>query len=233
MQDAETKTLWNHITGEALYGPHVGATLGPVGNLLQINVDQALAIDPATEIAISDRVYFAGGKRFGTATGLGPGAGPEAARSMPPPRERPRAEGQPRINADAALLEQFLPTLGDEDLRRPRMDVGLGVWSGSLRRYYPMERIRERDGVFFDDFAGRKLLLMIDPETFTPTALFIDAAAATFEGREVHFDNGSVYRLGVLYDGDGITQSPDRPQQLFTRWYGFALTFPGSEVFGQ
>ena len=39
MQDVETKTLWNHITGEALYGPRVGSTLGPVGNLLQINVE--------------------------------------------------------------------------------------------------------------------------------------------------------------------------------------------------
>ena len=28
MQDVESKTLWNHITGEALYGPHVGRSLG-------------------------------------------------------------------------------------------------------------------------------------------------------------------------------------------------------------
>ena len=27
MQDVESKTLWNHITGEALYGPHVGGGL--------------------------------------------------------------------------------------------------------------------------------------------------------------------------------------------------------------
>jgi len=233
MQDVETKTLWNHITGEALYGPHVGRTLGPVGNLLQINVEQALAMNPATEIAISDRVYFAGGKRLGTATGLGPGAGSDAARSMPPPREPRRTEGQPRINADAELLDQFVPTLGNEDLRRPRMDVGLGVWSGSLRRYYPMDSIRERDGAFFDEFDGRNLLVFIDPVTFTPTALFVDAAHARVEAKEVRFDDGSVFRSGVLYGRDEIAQSPNRPQQLFTRWYGFALTFPGSEVFGQ
>lgn len=233
MQDVETKTLWNHITGEALYGPHVGRTLGPVGNLMQINVAQALAMNPATEIAISDRVYFAGGERFGTATGLGPGAGPDAAQSMPPPREQPRTEGQPRINADAELMDQFMPTLGEEDLRRPRMDVGLGVWAGSLRRYYPMDSIRERDGAFFDVFDGRNILVLIDPLTFTPTALFVDAAVATVEGKEVRFDDGSVFRSGMLYDRDGTAQSPDRPQQLFTRWYGFALTFPGSEVFGQ
>ena len=69
MQDRESKTLWNHITGQALYGPMVGRSLGPVGNLLQTNVTQALALDPATQVAISDRMYFAGGRQFGTAGG--------------------------------------------------------------------------------------------------------------------------------------------------------------------
>ena len=73
MQDNETKTLWNHITGEPLYGPMVGRTLGPIGNLLQMDVARALKIDPKTQVAISNRVYFAGGKRLGTATGLAGG----------------------------------------------------------------------------------------------------------------------------------------------------------------
>jgi hypothetical protein len=47
--------------------PQVGRTLGPPGNLLQMNVKQALAQDVKTEIAISDRVYLTGGKQFGTA----------------------------------------------------------------------------------------------------------------------------------------------------------------------
>ncbi|MBI2150594.1 MAG: DUF3179 domain-containing protein, partial [Acidobacteria bacterium] len=50
MQDRETKTLWNHITGEALYGPLVGRALGPVSNLLQTNVKQALESDPGMQI---------------------------------------------------------------------------------------------------------------------------------------------------------------------------------------
>jgi hypothetical protein len=65
MQDAETKTLWNHITGEALYGPMVGRTLGPLGNVLQMMVKQALAMDPNVRIAISDRAYFINGRRMG------------------------------------------------------------------------------------------------------------------------------------------------------------------------
>jgi len=105
MQDTETKTLWNHITGEALYGDLVGRTLGPVANVLQTNVAQALARDPAARVAISDRMYFAGGKPFGTATGFG-GRGPAVcparrrdARAAPRPPvaarlQRPGPEGQ-------------------------------------------------------------------------------------------------------------------------------------------
>src|SRR5262249_47176082 len=75
MQDRESKTLWNHITGEAEDGPLVGRTLGPLTNLLQMDVKQALLMDPKMRIAISDRLYFAGGKQFGTASGFGPGRG--------------------------------------------------------------------------------------------------------------------------------------------------------------
>ena len=46
LYDAETHTLWNHLTGEAEYGPLVGRTLGPPGNQLQMNVRQALSRIP-------------------------------------------------------------------------------------------------------------------------------------------------------------------------------------------
>jgi hypothetical protein len=46
----------------------------------------------------------------------------------------------------------------------------------------------------------------------------------------VRLDNGSIVRMGVLLTRDGTRQRAERPQQLFTRWYGFSLTFPGCEV---
>lgn len=49
---------------------------------------------------------------------------------------------------------------------------------------------------------------------------------------EVHLSNGAVVRDGVLFDRGGKRQPMERPQQVFSRWYGFALTFPGCEVFG-
>jgi Protein of unknown function (DUF3179) len=225
MQDSETKTLWNHITGEALYGPLVGRTLGPLSNLLQMNVKQALDADPATQVAISDRAYFGGSRQLGSASEFGPGF-----RGVPGGGAGPRPSPG---NAGAQLSEMFVATLGKEDTRRPRMDMGLGVWTGTTRRYYPMERIRERGEAFIDQLDGRKVLIYIDPETATPAALFVDSKNAKVQGKEIRLDNGAVIRSGAFFDHRGKRQASERPQQIFTRWYGFALTFPGSEVFGQ
>lgn len=225
MYDAETHTLWNHITGEAEYGPMVGRTLGPPGNQLQMNVSQALEEDPKTEIAISDRVYFAGGKQFGTGgAGFGGGRG----------RGQARADrGIAGPNPDAVMNERFRGTLGTEDERRPRMELGLGIWSAATRRYYPVTRIREKGGAFIDRLDGREVLIYIDGGSNTPAALFVNSATAKMQDDEVSLDNGAVVRSGVLLDRAGKRLAMEYPQQIFTRWYGFALTFPGSEVFGQ
>jgi hypothetical protein len=217
IQDKESKTLWNHVTGEAMYGPLVGRTLKQVSNLLQMNVKQALTVDPNMQIAISDREYFAGGTHFGSAPGFGGGRG---------------AERWAPSNPNAQLGPQFIQTLGREDTRRPRMDIGLGVWTGSTRRYYPMELLRQRGGAFIDQIDGRSVLIYIEPETSVPAAMFLRAKTATMNGQDVRLDNGSIVRMGVLLNRNGKRQSAERPQQIFTRWYGFSLTFPGCEIAG-
>lgn len=215
MQDTETKTLWNHITGEALYGPLVGRSLGPIGNLLPTEVKQALDSDPKTQVAISDRPYYVAGKLVGGSGSPDPGG----------PRNR--------LAPDAELNSSFIRTLGKEDTRRPRMDMGLGVWTGKTARYYSMSAIRDRGRAFIDRFDGRHTLIYIDPETNNPAAIFVTASTARFQDNEIHLDNGTVVRSGALFDQRGKPQTTRRPQQMFTRWYGFALTFPGTEVFGQ
>jgi hypothetical protein len=181
-----------------------------------MNVKQALTVDPNMPIAISDRQYFVGDKLFGTAPGFLGGRGAE--------RWAPE-------NQKAQIVPSFVPTLGREDARRPRMDIGLGVWTATTRRYYPMELLRQR-GAFIDQIDGRSVLIYIQPETATPAAMFVTAGNARMEGRDVRLDNGRIVRMGVLLDRDGKRLTAERPQQLFTRWYGFSLTFPGSEIAG-
>ena len=199
MQDQESKTLWNHISGEALYGPHVGRTLGPVGNIMQMTVQEALEFDSSMLVAISDRPYT----------------------------------GQSGyLSDDARLMDMFIETLGVEDNRRDRMDMGLGIWTNETRRYYPMDEIRER-GAIIDRLDDRDIVVYIEARSATPTAIFVNADGATVEGNEVRLDSGAVIRAGVLYDAEGNRALGERPQQIFTRWYGYSLTFPDSEVFGQ
>jgi hypothetical protein len=61
----------------------------------------------------------------------------------------------------------------------------------------------------------------------------INSMTAKLQGKEVRLDNGAVVRSGVRFDRSGKSRSAARPQQIFTRWYGFTLTFPGSEIFGK
>jgi hypothetical protein len=130
------------------------------------------------------------------------------------------------------MNDRFAGTLGKEDQRRPRMELGLGVWSSNTHRYYPMARVREHGGAFLDRLDDRVVLIYIDQESNTPAALFVNSTRATLQNNDIVLDNGSVVRSGVLLDRAGKRMLMERPQQIFTRWYGFALTFPESEVFG-
>jgi hypothetical protein len=226
LYDAESHTLWSHITGEAEYGPLVGRTLGPPGNELQMNVTQALEKDPKMEIAISDRVYFAGRKAIRR----------RRRRNRAGPRTRAGGaanQGPAGPNPKAVMGDRFVGTLGQEDQRRPRMELGLGVSTNTTHRYYPVARIREHGGSLIDRLDGRPVLIFIDFESNTPAARFVNAKSAKMQGKDVVLDNDSAVRAGVLLDRACKRLAMEHPQQIFTRWYGFALTFLGGEVYGQ
>ena len=203
LEDKETRTLWSHMTGEALYGEHAGLKM-PISNLLQIDVEQALTMDPTVEIAISDRPYVNGDEFTGGV--------------WSPDNDSPE------------MMEMFVETLGKEDTRLDRMDMGLGIWSTTMRRFYPVSVIREKGRYFVDEVEGQKLLVYLDPLTSTPTAVFWDADDVSFEGRNVLLENGFSIKNGQIFNADGEAVETSRPQQMYSRWYGFSLTFPGPEI---
>ena len=90
----------------------------------------------------------------------------------------------------------------------------------------------EHGGAFLDRLDGRGVLIYIDQASDTPAALFVNSLHAKVQNNDIVLDNGLLVRQGVLLDRTGKRVPLERPQQIFTRWYGFALTFPDSEIFG-
>lgn len=129
------------------------------------------------------------------------------------------------------LSDRLRRTIRGEDPRRPEMDIGLGVWTNDAQRYFPMEVVNDEGGFVFDRMDGRGVLVYIEPTSNTVAALYTEATAASWDGTVLRMNNGRIVRAGGLFDGDSELRA-ERPMQVFTRWYGFALTFPETEVYG-
>ena len=200
--DEETGSIWNHITGRAVYGPLEGYTL-PVFNLLHMTAEQALDRYPGLSVAISDRPIRGRRGFFGSLL-----------------------ERVPVLGAG------FRSTIVKEDTRLPTMDIGLGVWTESEALYYPMEAIQAAGGALIDDFDGRRLVVYVEPGVYSLDAFFTEEETVSVEDSRLRVGEELVLESGVLRDASGERLEMDRPLQLFSRWYGFALTFPGTTIYG-
>ena len=201
--DEETGSIWNHITGQAVYGPLEGYTL-PVFNLLHMTAEHALDRYPGLSVAISDR----------------------------PVRGR-RGFFAPLAERVPFLREGFRSTIVKEDTRLPTMDIGLGVWTDSEQRYYPMEAVQAAGAALVDDFDGRRLIVYVEPGAYSLDAFFTEEQTVSAEGSRLTVGEGLVLEGGVLKDASDRRLETERPLQLFSRWYGFALTFPGTTIYGR
>jgi hypothetical protein len=201
MRDEETSTIWNHITGAAVHGPLKGKQL-PTYNVLHMSAARALETYPNLRVAISDQPF----RRESFLQKLGRRVGLSNKRF-------------------------FRETVTHEDTRRPTMDLGLGVWSRATHRYYPLEYLTAAGNVIVDQLDGRTLVVCRSVKEGAPDAFYAATASAQWDGDELRLEGGQVYRNGVLYDKAGTRLEVERPMQLFTRWYGFALTFPKTEIY--
>ncbi|MGB0544617.1 MAG: DUF3179 domain-containing (seleno)protein [Longimicrobiales bacterium] len=206
MYDYESGTRWNHMTGEAVYGPLVGERL-PVTNVLHTTVEQILAEDPDALLAWSEHpsAIQRSGDRGGILSGL--------------------------LDRILDVPDMFPATMGNEDARRDRMEMGIGIWKGEQAKYYPLPAVRGQDDALIDDFAGDRLLIFYDP---TARALVAEVTAADgyeWDDRILRLSNGDRIEAGILYDAAGQRKERNRPLQVFTRWYGFSFTFPETQVY--
>jgi hypothetical protein len=205
LSDRESGSFWNHISGDCVQGPLKGYRLKSFP-LLHTNVRQTLATYPDAQLAISKQSF----------------------------RQRMMAyiiEWKRKSKGDW-MPPGFKKTMGREDTRRPRMEMGLGVWTDTTHRYYPLETLYAHGNAIIDELDERRLLVYIESTSGTPAALYTNATQYTWQDNTLHLDTGEIIHGGTLRDAQGQIQTVSRPMQLFTRWYGFAHTFPGCEVYG-
>jgi len=205
MKDDESGTFWDHMTGEAVYGPLTGQRL-EVANIFQTSVAQAMDENPEARVALSDRILW---------------------------EEERLTLGGLVSSMGNRLSRMFQSTVEAEDDRRPTMDLGMGLWEGETSRYYPYETVVEAGNAVSDTFAGRRVIVFLDPAAYSLSAFYVDSGSFEWEGEILRLGDGSYVANGVLHGPEGDPLDASRPLQIFTRWYGFSLTFPGTEIFGE
>lgn len=207
VEDMQTRSRWDHITGECIHGRHRGYEL-EAGPLLQyFKAGQAARRYPSARLALSN----------------------------PPLRARllHRTLIRRMLSPEGYLPGFFFKSsLTVEDERRLRMERGLGVvYKGEAQRFYPVSAI-EQAGAIVDTIAGRRLLVYIDRDSQVPVAGQTDASSAEWQGDELVLDTGDRVRDRQRVGQNGMIFEFEQPLQLFTRWYGFALTFPNCDIYG-
>jgi Protein of unknown function (DUF3179) len=206
MMDEESGTYWDHLTGRAVYGPLVGETLPTSAGLMQTTVAQVLRADPDALITLSDQAIRTNDqvKVDGLLAGIG-----------------------------RRLGGMFQSTVEKEDDRRPTMDLGIGLWTSEDARYYPLDVVRAADRALVDAFGDERVVVLIDPESFVLTAFRTEAESAQWDDDVLRLSDGSYIEGGIMHDASGERVADARPFQVFTRWYGFSLTFPHTDIYGE
>ena len=121
--------------------------------------------------------------------------------------------------------------LDPQDKRLPQMELGVGVWSGDKACFYQRSVLMNNNRAVMDTIGKRRILVYIDPQTSTPTAVYSDALSFWWAKDTLHLNNGSRIENGILRNREGEQVKLEYPRQVFTRWYGFAYTFNNCDIY--
>jgi len=204
LTDIETHSIWNHITGQCLYGTYQDYQLPVLSNPLQKGALQMSIEYPNAMISMSQ--FDAEKKQMVT------------------------EENLVCLNQDLQLSERALTTLRFDDNRLPRFDMGLGIWTEKTKKFYPYRKIL-LENALIDVIDGRPILIYVSPIGVAPEAVYTTATQFEWLDDVLKLNNGQTIQNGLLYDSDGTIAQPERPQQLFQRWYSFSLLFDKCEIF--
>lgn len=132
-----------------------------------------------------------------------------------------------RLSKAGFLPPGFRRTMGKVDPRLPEMTLGLGVWIDRQARFYPLTAIQQSPTGVIDRLAGVDLTIAIHPTSRVPVARVTPRDdERTASSRSARHSNNNSNPVSQTEAGGA-----SRLMQLFTRWYGFAFTFPDCEIF--
>jgi hypothetical protein len=203
--DKETHSYWDHISGECIHGPLRGQTLELSGSLYYMTAKQALKAYPDVSLAISRQSFFQ--------------------------KSLSQVFQWTSLRSKGFIPSFFNKTMGKADNRLPRLDIGLGVWFETKARYYPLEQLKAHGNATIDTVNGHRILVYIDPISKAPAAIHSTASAYHWDGENLHLDTHEVLKESRLYNEQEALLPMDRPNQMFTRWYGFSYTFPNCDIY--
>jgi hypothetical protein len=106
-----------------------------------------------------------------------------------------------RMQRKGFLPPFFRKTMGSVDKRLPEMTSGLGIITDNIQRFYPVDVIKQAGGSVQDEIDGQIVKVYIDTDDQVPHVEYLDKSK------------------------DG------QPMQMFTRWYGFSLTYPNCDIY--
>ena len=207
LRDQETGSSWMHITGECVQGPHQGENL----EVTNVQMTTAAHIPSDTKIAISKPSLKT---RLIDALLIN-----RSFRQM--------------LSGDGFMPAVFRLSMTTKDERLPEMTLGLGVWVGKESRFYSLETIRTNQNALVDTLNGEPIVAFIDSASKTPAAHYTSTAIQGWEDDSLMLDSGERLLNGFVYPADGSEPLPlNRPNQQFTRWFGFSYLFPDCEIYG-
>ncbi len=201
--DEETNSYWQHITGQALHGASVGKQLRMITATRQMTTAEALAKDSAALLLTS---------------------------TLTPEQEKLSSTMEKMRSKPEKVEATIISTIAQEDTRRPRFELGLGVWNEITSTYFPLLMLHMNENAVITEFNGRKLLIYQTEGAIAPVAAYVETQRAVWMQDVLRLDGGASIHNDLYITADGQSQPLERPMQLLMRWYGFALTFPGCHV---
>ncbi len=165
LSDTKTRSFWNHITGECVYGHYKGRNL-EINNLLHTTLEAALNDYGNIKIAISKQPIHV-----------------KIMNSFIRFKQKRNKDLMPSF---------FKDTMEKKDNRLDRMDTGLGIWNDNKSKFYKYEYIQNNDGVIVDEFDGKKIIIYIDKTSNMPVCKYITGGEYRWDNKEIKILDGEI-----------------------------------------